>query len=119
MNPLGMPFEQYDHFGRYRLNELRKPVNTTGTIIDFGDKEVDGPVKSPIDLIHRLAKAKRTQEVFVRYAFRYFLGRNETPRDAKTLREANKAYHESGGSIKALVAALLSSDSFLYRAMEL
>ena len=119
MNPLGMPFEQFDHFGRYRLNELRKPVNTTGTVIDFGDKEVDGPVKSPIELIHRLAKAKRTQEVFVRYAFRYFLGRNETPRDAKTLREANKAYNESGGSFKALVASLLSSDSFLYRAMEL
>jgi len=119
MNPLGMPFEQFDHFGRYRLNELHKPVNTTGTVIDFGDNEVDGPVKSPIELIHRLAKAKRTQEVFVRYAFRYFLGRNETPRDAKTLREANKAYNESGGSFKALVASLLSSDSFLYRAMEL
>ncbi len=119
MNPLGMPFEQFDHFGRYRLNELHKPVNTTGTVIDFGDKEVDGPVKSPIELIHRLAKAKRTQEVFVRYAFRYFLGRNETPRDAKTLREANEAYDESGGSFKALVASLLSSDSFLYRAMEL
>ena len=119
MNPLGMPFEQFDHFGRYRLNELQKPVDTTGTVIDFGDKEVDGPVKSPIELIHRLAKAKRTQEVFVRYAFRYFLGRNETPRDAKTLQEANKAYHGSGGSFKALVASLLSSDSFLYRAMEL
>lgn len=119
MNPLGMPFEQFDHFGRYRLYELRKPVNTTGTVIDFGDKEVDGPVKSPIELIHRLAKAKRTQEVFVRYAFRYFLGRNETPRDAKTLQEANKAYDESSGSFKALVASLLSSDSFLYRAIEL
>ena len=119
MNPLGMPFEQYDHYGRYRLNELKKPVNTTGLVVDIGDKEVDGPVNSPIELIHRLAKAKRTQEVFIRYAFRYFLGRNETPRDAKTLQEANKAYNESSGSFKALVASILSSDSFLYRTMEL
>ena len=119
MNPLGMPFEQYDHYGRYRLNELRKPVDTSGMVIDIGDKEVDGNVQSPIELIHRLANAKRTQEVFIRYAFRYFLGRNETPRDAKTLQDANKAYNESGGSFKALVASLLSSDSFLYRTMEL
>ena len=62
--------------------------------------------------------AKRTQEVFVRYAFRFFLGRNETVRDAKTLQEANEAYTASDGSMKALVVSLLSSDSFLYRSVE-
>ncbi|MFT5468860.1 MAG: hypothetical protein ACI8UO_003972 [Verrucomicrobiales bacterium] len=119
MNPLGMPFESYDHFGRYRLNELRKPVVTSGAIIEIGDPSVDGDVPNAIELIHRLAKSKRTQEVFVRYAFRYFLGRNETVRDAKTLQEANRAYEESGGSFRELVISLMGSDSFLYRAPEL
>ena len=115
MNPLGMPFETYDHFGRYRLQERNRPVNSSGAVVNIGDKSVDGAVTHPVELIHRLAKSKRSQEVFVRYAFRYFLGRNETPRDAKTLQDANRAYEESQGSMKALVVSLLTSDSFLYR----
>ena len=43
------------------------------------------------------------------------MGRNEMLSDSKTLIEADRAYLESGGSFKALVISLLSSDSFLYR----
>lgn len=124
MNQLGMPFENYDQFGRFRLRELDGPVNTTGAVVttgpvfDISDKSLDGEVSNPIELIHRLANSKRTQEVFVRYAFRFFLGRNETVRDAKTLQEASQAYTASGGSMKALVVSLLSSDSYLYRTPE-
>jgi hypothetical protein len=119
MNPLGMPFEAYDHFGRYRTKELKLPVDTHGAISGTNDSRVDGEVSDALQLIRRLARWERTQEVFVRYAFRFFLGRNETVRDAKTLQEANRAYANGGGSVKALVTSLLSSDSFLYRAPEL
>jgi mono/diheme cytochrome c family protein len=115
MNPLGMPFEAFDHMGRFRTKELQKPVQTAGKITGSGDSKLDGEVSTPIQLMHRLANSERVQQVFVRYAFRYFLGRNETLRDAKTLQDANRAYEESGGSMKALVTYLLSSDSFLYR----
>jgi hypothetical protein len=115
MNQLGMPFEAYDHYGRHRLQELGKPVDTAGAVVASGDPSLDGPVPDAVTLIERLAASRRAEEVFVRYAFRYFLGRNETLRDARTLREAQAAYAEAGGSMKALVAALLSSDSFLYR----
>ena len=115
MNPLGMPLENFDHFGRYRLQEKLKPVDTSGAVIGIEDASVDGAVENPLELIRRLAKSKRSQEVFVRYAFRFFLGRNETLRDAKTLQEASQAYEQSGGSMKALVVSLLTSDSFLYR----
>jgi len=115
MNPLGMPFEAYDHFGRYRLQEKNRPVDTSGAVVGIGDESVDGAVDHPVPLIQRLAGAKRSQEVFVRYAFRFFLGRNETPRDAKTLQDASRAYEESQGSMKALVVSLLTSDSFLFR----
>lgn len=115
MNQLGMPFEAYDHYGRHRLQELGQPVDTTGAVVASGDVSLDGPVPDPVALIERLAASRRAEEVFVRYAFRYFLGRNETVRDALTLREAQTAYAGAGGSLKALVAALMSSDSFLYR----
>ena len=119
INPLGMPFEAYDHFGRFRLRELERPVETSGLLTGTGDPKLDGEVEDAVDMIRRIAKSDRARQVFVRYAFRYFLGRNETLRDAETLREADRAYLEGGGSFRELVVALLSSDSFLYRAPEL
>jgi len=47
--------------------------------------------------------------------FAIFFGRNETLADSKTLIAADRAYVESGGSFKALLISLLSSDSFIYR----
>ena len=118
MNSIGMAFEQYDHFGRYRLQEKNKPVDTLGAILAIGDPKLEGPVANPIELIHRIADSPRVRQVFVRYAFRFFVGRNETERDAKTLQEAERAYVKEKGSAKALVVSLLSSDSFLFRCPE-
>ena len=114
MDPLGLPFEQFDDFGRWRETELDRPVNTTGNIA-VGVPEVDGPVADPFEMLERLAASEHVEQVFVRHAFRYFLGRNETLDDAPTLIDAHRAYREQGGSFKALVASLLTSDSFLYR----
>ena len=116
MNPLGLPFEQYDHFGRFRFLELDKPVDVTSKIVNSGVPEVDGEIRTPFELIERLANSTHCEQVFVRYVFRFFMGRNETLGDAKTLQEAHKAYVDSDGSMKALVLSLLISDSFLFRA---
>ena len=116
MNPLGLPFEQYDHFGRFRFLELDKPVDVTSKIVNSGVPEVDGEIRTPFELIDRLANSTHCEQVFVRYVFRFFMGRNETLGDAKTLQEAHKAYVDNDGSMKALVLSLLISDSFLFRA---
>jgi hypothetical protein len=113
-----MAFEVFDHYGRYRLQELNQPVDSRGAVVGSGVEGMDGNVEDAMELIHRLAPSKRGQEMFVRYAFRYFLGRNETLRDAQTLRVANAAYEQSAGSFQALLVSLLSSDSFLYRTLQ-
>ena len=64
------------------------------------------------------ADSHLVRQVFVRHAFRYFMGRNETLRDASTLRRADLAYVKSEGSMKALIISLLTSDSFLYRKIQ-
>jgi cytochrome c553 len=139
MDELGLPFEQFDHFGRVRTAEpvldveataknidpkSKKPLGpvhrdaplvTTGTVADSGDPKLDGPVKDPRELVTKVANSDRARQVFVRHAFRYYLGRNETLSDARTLQDADRAYVEGGGSFKALVVSLLTSDSFLYR----
>ena len=68
-----------------------------------------------IDMIGRLAKSDRVRQSIIRHAFRFYMGRNELLSDSKTLIDADRAYVESGGSFKALVVSLLTSDSFLYR----
>ncbi|MEM7392157.1 MAG: DUF1588 domain-containing protein, partial [Verrucomicrobiota bacterium] len=118
MNPLGLSFELYDHFGRWRTRELDRPVDTRGSIDRSGDRALDGEVNDAVELLHRLAGSDRVREVFVRHAFRYWMGRNETLADAVTLQQADRDYVRSGGSMKALIRSLLTSDSFLYRKAE-
>ena len=118
MDPLGLPFEMYNHLGLYRTEEQKKPVDTSGAIIDSGDPELDGPVENALEMIDRLATSQRVQQVFVRHAFRFWMGRNETIHDAPVLQDAYQAYQESGGSMKALLASLLTSDAYLYRKVD-
>jgi hypothetical protein len=115
MDPLGLTFEMFDDWGRYRTTEKGKPVDASGAIVGSLDESLNGPVADAYELLHRLAKSEYVEQVFVRHAFRYWLGRNETPADAATLQEAHRAYRNGGGSMKALITALVTSDSFLYR----
>ena len=66
-------------------------------------------------MIGRIAKSPRARQSIIRYAFRFFMGRNELLSDSRTLMDADKAYVQSGGSFKAVIVSLLTSDSFLYR----
>jgi hypothetical protein len=138
MDELGLPFENFDHYGRFRTNETVRdlevtaknvdkkgkplgPINrqakldTTGRITESGDPSLDGEVNDPREMVRKFANSERVRQVFVRHVFRFFLGRNETLGDAKTLQDADRAYVQSGGSFKALVLSLLTSDAFLVR----
>jgi hypothetical protein len=116
-----MAFEMFDDVGRFREKELLRDnktfvaVNSTGGITESGAPGIDGPVKNALELVNKLAGSPWVRQVFVRHAFRYWMGRNETLQDSPTLMAADKAYTDNGGSMKALVTSLLSSDSFLYR----
>lgn len=133
MNSLGLPFETYDDFGRFRLieplehpeNVIGKngrwntyktlPVDSRGLLDSTGDPALDGEVTDAIDMIDRLAKSARVRQSIIRHAFRFYLGRNEMLSDSKTLIDADKAYVDSGGSFRAVIVSLLTSDSFIYR----
>ena len=133
MNPLGLPFEVFDDFGRHRTQEPLEhavnivsrngtepvyrtlPVDARGKVDSTGVPALDGEVADAFDLIDRLAKSPRVRQSILRHAFRFFMGRNERLSDSRTLIDADKAYLESGGSFKAVVVSFLTSDSFLYR----
>ena len=115
MNPLGMPFEAYNHVGRWRETELGNPVDTTGSISLTGESDLDRQVADVREMMETLAQSKLVRQSFIRHVFRYWMGRNEMLSDSKTLIAMDRAYVESGGSFKELLVALLTSDSFLYR----
>ena len=136
MNPLGLPFEAFDDFGRFRTEEelehpdnlltrgngknnantyKTKPVNPRGHLKGTGNPKLDGDVKDVFDMIDLLAKSERVRQSIIRHAFRYFMGRNETLADSKTLIDADNAYVSSEGSFQAVIISLLTSDSFIYR----
>ncbi len=138
MNPLGLPFEMFDHFGRFRtaervqdndatalnVDKKGKPIgsvfkeaalDTRGIVASTGDARIEGEVGDPVALVRKLGGSERVRQVFVRHAFRYWMGRNETLADAPVLQAADRAYVAAGGSFNALIVSLLTSDSFLYR----
>ena len=115
MDPLGLPFEMYNQLGLVRDKDQGQPLDTRGEIILSGDPALDGPVQDPIEMIQKLAASERVTQVFVRHVFRYWMGRNETLNDAPILQEAYEAYRDNGGSMKALLTSLLTSDAYLYR----
>ncbi len=138
MDDLGLPFENFDHYGRFRaaedvvdaaateknidkkgnpLGAVHKQVSlvTTGAVAASGDAGLDGPVKDPREFVKKLAASARVRQVFIRHVFRFYMGRNETLADAKALQDADREYVGSGGSFKALLVSLLTSESFLYR----
>ena len=115
MNPLGMPFEAYNHVGRWRATEKGKPVDTTGAIDSTDHSSPTQQVSGVRPMMEALARSSLVRQSFIRHVFRYFMGRNEMLSDSKTLIEMDKAYVESGGSFNELLVSLLTSDSFLYR----
>ncbi len=115
MDPLGLPFEMFNHAGLFRTKELDRPVDTSGEIIESGDPNLDGPVANAVEMIAKISESERAEQVFVRHAFRYWMGRNETVHDAPVLQAAHRAYKEGGGSMNALIVSLVTSDAFLYR----
>ncbi|MEM1228842.1 MAG: DUF1588 domain-containing protein, partial [Planctomycetota bacterium] len=142
MDPLGFPFESYDDFGRYRTDESLEhpdnlvkpanrnetnefgaslpvyktlPVNPRGVLEGTADQSLDGEVKDAFELVERLAQSDKVRQSIIRHAFRYFLGRNETLSDSKTLMDAERAYLDNNGSFDEVIVSLLTSDSFIYR----
>lgn len=136
MNPLGLTFEMFDDFGRFRAVEAlehpenlikqgngktsadvykTKALDVTGFLEGTGDPALDGEVRDAFDLIDRLAKSRRVRQSIIRHAFRYFMGRNEMLSDSQTLIDAEAAYAKSGGSFKMVIVSLLTSDSFIFR----
>jgi len=124
MNPLGYPFEMYNHAGFLRTADHPRRPDTAVTLpeadtfttreINDAYSELPPAVADAIEFSLALSESEHVERCFLRQMFRYFMGRDETPADACTLAAMEAAYSESGSFIDVL-QTLASSDVFLYR----
>lgn len=115
MNPLGYPFEIYNHAGFLRADDHGMAPDGSALLEGMPDPALDGPVADAVELSEKLAASAHVKRCFIRQAFRFFMGRSETEADACALSAMESAYDDSGGSFLAMLEALATSDGFLYR----
>jgi hypothetical protein len=120
MNSLGYPFEMYDHAGYLRERDKVEADGTTGhppdatsTITNAPDPALDGAVADAVDFAQKLSTSPYARRCFIRQAFRYFMGRDETIADQCTLTAMESAL--DGGSFFDMLAVLASSDAVVFR----
>ncbi|MEM9457763.1 MAG: DUF1592 domain-containing protein [Myxococcota bacterium] len=112
IDPIGFGFEHYDALGAYREQDAGRPIDASGELV--ATDGLDGPFIGAVELSHRLAESNEVQQCVTQQWFRYALGRLEVDDDDCTLTLAHQAFETSGGDVRALVRALVRSDSFRF-----
>ncbi|WP_376754880.1 DUF1588 domain-containing protein [Archangium violaceum] len=120
MNPLGYAFEIYNHAGYLRTRDHSPEggwMAPTGqvTLINLPDPALNGAVRDAVELSEKLAASGYVKRCFIRHAFRYYMGRDENRSDACTLARMEQAYDQKNGSFKAMLSALMTSDTWTTR----
>jgi hypothetical protein len=114
MDPLGVPFENFDAMGRLRTqDEEGNPVATAGAITHTPSPDVQ--VANASELAARLSESKEVRACFTQQAFRFFYGRGEAAADTCSLAQLSSAFEKTNFSIPELLVSLTQTDAFLYR----
>jgi hypothetical protein len=121
IDPLGLPFENYDAVGLYRTTEHWTDPNTQisyDTPIDASGAVtgVDGTAANGIELVKLLAMSPDIGPCFASHWIRFTYGRSlDQTTDACNQQSVDMAFASNGYNIKQLLLAITQSDGFLYR----
>jgi hypothetical protein len=115
MNPLGYPFEIYNHAGYLRESDHGARPDGRSFLVNMPEAQLNAEVRDATEMMDLLGGSEHVKRCFIRQNFRYFMGRNETLEDACTLSEMERVYDDSGGSMVGMLTSLFNSDTFRYR----
>jgi hypothetical protein len=113
MDPLAMPLEFYDEFGRHRDTDQGKPVDGRGELTMTS--AVDPAVSTPEELGRKLAELPEVRDCVVFQWFRFAAGHTEEQADSCMLNELTARFKASGQNLRDLLVAIATSDAFRYR----
>ena len=105
MDPLGLPFENFDAIGKYRTLDSGLPVDATG--------EFDGtPVANSTELGQAMSASPLIASCLVRKYYSYAMGHEERDVDATVINELDASFEGAGYRLKQLIIDLATSDAF-------
>jgi hypothetical protein len=112
---IGYGLEGYDAIGRHRETDGGRPVDDRGTLaaIDQG-----GAFEGGVELSSRLAASADVRRCVATQWLRWGLGRTEAGGDAPTLDALERSMERSGGDLRELLVALVTSRAFTHRRVE-
>jgi hypothetical protein len=114
--PMGDAFEEFDALGAFRTQQNGTPIDSRGALVAADGSQQ--PVPDAVALARLLARSSETFDCVARQVYRFTLGRPETDYDLCTLAAASQALGQPPFDLRALVAALAASDSFVTRTVD-
>jgi hypothetical protein len=127
MDWIGFGFDNYDATGAYITYEVSKdssgntkqnPVDSSGKVLPYPNNPNDLSISSfsgTNDLITQLSQSAQVNQCFALEELRYALLRAESDADACSAQQIYQAFAASNFDLKALIGAVVSSNSFMYR----
>jgi hypothetical protein len=107
MDPIGLPLENFDVTGRWRVRDNGMPIDSRGQLWDGTE------VVTPADLRGALLKRPETLlRTFTRNLMAYAIGRRVEYFDMPTIRAITKAAAERDNSMSAYVLGIAKSPAF-------
>jgi hypothetical protein len=120
IDPIGLPFENYDAVGLYRTSErwtdpmtnmtYNTPIDASGSV-----PNVPGTATNAVELVQLLATSTDVENCFASHWMRFAYGRSLQSADACNQQSVQTAFQGAGYNVKQLLLALTQSDGFLYR----
>jgi hypothetical protein len=122
LDPLGMPFENFDAVGLYRASErwtdpMTKVVYDTPIDASGSVPGTQGTAKNAVELARLLATSTKVGDCFASHWIQFAYGRSiDAATDGCTRQSVQSAFKAAGYNIKQLLLALTQTHAFLYRA---
>jgi hypothetical protein len=105
MDPLGLPFENFDAIGRYRTTDDTLPVDASG---DFNGH----PVANARELGQVMSTDPLVAQCFVRKYYSYAMGYRERDADGSVINSLYSSFQASGFKFRQLILDVVTSDAF-------
>jgi len=118
IDPIGLGFENYDGIGRYRTTENARPVDATGELANTADPDLGGEFDGAVELSTMLAEADEVEDCVADHWFAFALGHPETEATMCSADDVRERFRASGGSFEDLFVAIVTSDTFRYRTIQ-
>jgi hypothetical protein len=114
-DPIGFAFETFDAIGRFRADDGGKAIDAK---LDLTGTSIDGSYANAVQLAEKLGEASDVQACVARQWLRFALGREESAADEASLKGAVGKLKDSGGDVRELLFALVSSSSFRFQTIQ-